>query len=213
MDDRAQGIVLRVRPLTDSSLVVHWLTPDAGRIATVAKGARRPKSPFLGKLDVFLTADISFARSTRSDLHTLREVSVVQRRNHLAHDLHSLRIAAYAVNAVESVTESDTPIPEIHDLFVAFIEHIARQPAAARSVFAFELRLLSLIGLEPDPAETALPTAGRDLFVQLLETDWPDLPALIPAPGAARALHQFLHGFLIHHLGRLPKGRTEAING
>ena len=46
MIESATGMILRTRPLTETSLIVHWLTPDFGRIATVAKGARRPKSPF-----------------------------------------------------------------------------------------------------------------------------------------------------------------------
>jgi recombinational DNA repair protein (RecF pathway) len=42
MVESATGLVLRIRPLTETSLIVHWLTPDLGRLATVAKGARRP---------------------------------------------------------------------------------------------------------------------------------------------------------------------------
>ena len=51
MDERTTGIILRVFPLTETSVVVHWFTSDKGRIATVAKGARRPKSNFQGKLE------------------------------------------------------------------------------------------------------------------------------------------------------------------
>ncbi|HXA44461.1 MAG TPA: recombination protein O N-terminal domain-containing protein, partial [Candidatus Angelobacter sp.] len=57
MIKNATGIILRTRPLTETSLIVHWLTPDLGRLATVAKGARRPKSPFAGRLDLFYVAD------------------------------------------------------------------------------------------------------------------------------------------------------------
>ncbi|MGZ4965246.1 MAG: DNA repair protein RecO, partial [Limisphaerales bacterium] len=71
--ERARGIVLRTRPLTDTSLIVNWLTPDLGRVATVAKGARGPKSSFRGQMDLFYLCDFSFVRSKRSDLHTLRE--------------------------------------------------------------------------------------------------------------------------------------------
>ena len=53
MIESATGLILRIRPLTETSLIVHWLTPEFGRVATVAKGARRPKSPFAGKLDIF----------------------------------------------------------------------------------------------------------------------------------------------------------------
>jgi DNA repair protein RecO (recombination protein O) len=76
MIETATGLILRTRPLTETSLIVHWLTPELGRIATVAKGARRTKSPFAGKLDLFYAADFSFSRSRRSDLHTLREVKL-----------------------------------------------------------------------------------------------------------------------------------------
>ncbi len=75
MIETATGIILRTRPLTETSLILHWLTPDFGRLATVAKGARRPKSPFAGRLDLFYAADFSFSRSRSSDLHNLREVN------------------------------------------------------------------------------------------------------------------------------------------
>ena len=77
MTESASGIILRTRPLTETSLIVHWLTPELGRVATVAKGARRPKSPFAGKLDLFYSADFSFTRSRRSELHTLREAGLL----------------------------------------------------------------------------------------------------------------------------------------
>ncbi|MGI8966741.1 MAG: DNA repair protein RecO, partial [Limisphaerales bacterium] len=50
-DERARGLIIRVRPLTETSFIICWLTPNFGRISTVAKGARRSKSPFRGKLD------------------------------------------------------------------------------------------------------------------------------------------------------------------
>src|SRR5918996_3333774 len=96
MDERATGIILRTRPLTETSLIVQWLTPDAGRIATVAKGARRPKSPFRGKLDLFYEADFSFARSRKSELHTLREVVLRETHSELREDLGWIQQASYA---------------------------------------------------------------------------------------------------------------------
>ena len=72
MDERATGLVLRVFSLTETSLVVHWLSPGAGRIGTVAKGARRLKSPFRGKLDLFHLAEFSFRRSLCDRVFELR---------------------------------------------------------------------------------------------------------------------------------------------
>ena len=96
MIESASGIILRTRPLTETSLIVHWLTPELGRIATVAKGARRPKSPFAGKLDLFYAADFSFSRSRRSDLHTLREVKLRETHGAIREDILKLQQAGYA---------------------------------------------------------------------------------------------------------------------
>lgn len=211
MHERAHGIVLRLRPLSESSCIVHWLTAESGRLATVARGARRPKSPFVGKLDLFVAADISLVRSSRSTLHTLGEVMVVRRHDALARDLQALAMASYAVHAIELATEPDTPIPEIHELFAAFLAHLVSHPPAARSILAFEAKLLACLGLEPDPDATSLPPQARELLAMLLDVDWQDLPGIEPDPSAARLMNPFLHGFIIHHLGRLPSGRAEAL--
>src|SRR5436190_21699232 len=97
MEERTHGLILRTHPLTETSLIVHWLTPDFGRIATVAKGARRPKSPFRGKLDLFFLADFSFARSRRSELHTLREVCLRDTHPALRENYSYLQQVSYCV--------------------------------------------------------------------------------------------------------------------
>src|SRR5687768_18377077 len=116
MEERASGIILRTRTFTETSLIVQWITADLGRIATVAKGARRPKSPFLGKLDLYYEADFSFARSRRSELHTLREVMLRDTHPKLRENLTWLQQAAYFGILIEKATEIDTPLPEIFAL-------------------------------------------------------------------------------------------------
>src|ERR1700740_234103 len=70
------AILLRKRKFSDTSLIVSWCTESLGCVQAVAKGARRAKSPFAGKLDLFFEAEISIVRSRKSDLHTLTEVVV-----------------------------------------------------------------------------------------------------------------------------------------
>ncbi len=210
-DERASGIILRTRPLTDTSLIVHWLTPELGRIATVAKGARKPKSSFYGKLDLFFEADFSFARSQRSELHTLREVGVRDMRNGLRTDFGYVTQASYAVAFVEQVTETETPLPEVHELLTGFLAHLPKQPPQPRSVYAFELKLLGSQGLEPDLETTAFSRSAKSLMRELTELDWTELPALRATANDVQAVRQFLHGYLIYHCQRLPKGRAEAL--
>src|SRR3954469_24610742 len=116
MEERSTGIILRTRPLTETSLIVHWLTPELGRLATVAKGARRPKSPFRGKLDLFYEADFSFARSRKSELHNLREVVLREMHSTLRENMAWIQQASYFTALVEQTTETETPLPKVYQL-------------------------------------------------------------------------------------------------
>src|SRR5271170_7804668 len=156
MTESATGLILRTRLLTETSLIVHWLTPNFGRIAMVAKGARRHKSPFLGKLDLFFLADFSFSRSRRSDLHNLREVSLRETHDALRANISALRRAAYAVAFVEQATETETPLPNIFELVQEFLKRLCGQKSSPQIIFAFELKLLRELGLEPDWPRTNL---------------------------------------------------------
>jgi DNA repair protein RecO (recombination protein O) len=211
MIESATGLILRTRPLTETSLIVHWLTPDFGRIATVAKGARRAQSPFLGKLDLFYRADFSFSRSRRSDLHTLREVGLRETHSALRQDLCRLRQAAYAASFVEQATETETPLPAVFELMNGFLGCLCRQKSAPQIVLAFELKLLYELGLKPDLRETKLTPGAKQIVRALTRADWPVGSRLKPTPAQAGELRQFLHGFLIFHLGRLPRGRAAAL--
>jgi DNA repair protein RecO (recombination protein O) len=209
--ERAHGLILRTRPLTETSLIVNWLTPDLGRLSTVAKGARRTKSPFRGKLDLFYESDFSFQRSRRSELHTLREVVLCETNSALRTELGYLQQASYCSTLIEQTTETQTPLPEIYELFRGLIHFLPQQPPRPRTVFAFELKLLGVLGLAPDVEESKLSAETRTLVNALTETDWEGLPELRATAAQASAIKQFLHGFLIYHLGRIPKGREHAI--
>ena len=211
MSERTTGLVLRTRPLTETSLIVQWLTADFGRLSTVAKGARRPKSPFHGKLDLFYLAEFSFIRSRRSDLHTLCEVSLQETHAALRREMLSLQQAAYCASLTEQTTETETPIPAVFALLKDVLGRLPNIPPQPRTVFAFELKLLHELGLEPDVAKTHLSPPARQLLQDLARLDWIDLDQLKPARAHVVELRQFLHGFLIYHLGKLPPGRGAAL--
>jgi DNA repair protein RecO (recombination protein O) len=209
MDERATGLVLRMYPLTESSLIVHWLTREQGRIATVAKGARRPKSSFRGKIDLFFLCDLLFARSRKSELHTLREVTLIEPHPALRSDLAGLQRASYAVSLVTQTTEADTPVPELFELMVEFLR--IQGSLGPVSTLAFELKLLHALGLAPDAAETKLTAGSKRLVEHLAQTDWPDLHRLRISAAQLREIEHFLHGFLVYHLGKIPSGRAAAL--
>jgi len=210
---RATGLVLRTRPLTDTSLIVQWFTRDFGRIATVAKGARRPKSPFRGQLDLFYLADLSFARSSRSDLHILREVRLLESHAGLRPEWIYVQQASYCAALIEQTAEPDAPMPAVFENFSNLLRQLPLHPAQPQAIFGFEMKWLQELGLKPNLSEAALTPGTRQILERLLQMDWPDIFRLRLSLAQAREIRLYLHGFMTYHLERIPRGRTAALGG
>ncbi len=208
---RTAGLVLRVRPLTDSSLIVNWLTKDFGRVATVAKGARRAKSSFRGQLDLFYLSDISFAHSRRSELHTLREAHLANSHPGLRRDLIYVQQASYCAALIEQTAEPDTAMPAIFESLSGLLKIMPEHPAKPQTIFAFELKWLHELGLKPNLSESSLTPGSKMIVERLFEMDWPGIFQLRLSEEQTRELRLFLHGFIIYHLERIPRGRNDCI--
>jgi DNA repair protein RecO (recombination protein O) len=209
--ERTAGVILRVRPLTETSLIVHWLTRDFGRLATVAKGARRPKSPFRGQIDLFYLTDLSFSRSRRSELHLLREAHLVESHPALREDLGCLRQASYCAALIEQTTELDSPLPALFGQLTGLLGQLPKQPPGPQAIFAFEMKLLQELGLKPNFDHSHLTGGARRILENFLALDWPGVYQVRLSAAQTTEIRSYLHGFLIYHLEKVPRGRVKAL--
>lgn len=206
---RTSGIILRTRRLTESSLIVHWLTVDYGRLATVAKGALRPKSAFRGKLDLFHEAELTLIRSRRSDLHTLKEISLRTTHSGLRRDLLALQQASYAAALIEQITETDAPTPELHELLSGLVAALAQTGANDAHTLAFEVKLLASQGLDPNADLGRAPLPVQNIIQQLAAGG--DVAALLSAAQLRPAIGH-LGRLLAYHFDRVPALRAQAFS-
>ena len=152
------AIVLRKRKFSDTSLIVSWCTESLGCIQTVAKGARRAKTPFAGKLDLFFEAEISVVRSRKSDLHTLTEVMLKNPFPGIRTNYLRTQTAAYFVELIEICTERDHREPELFGLLRRAFDYLDSNGPTPRAVAHFETEFARIAGvhdakkLKADPA-------------------------------------------------------------
>lgn len=212
MTENATGIVLRTIAFSETSTIVHWLCQEQGRLNTIVKGARKPGSAFRGKVDLFYVADFSFARSRNSDLHVLRELSLRELHAGLRRDVRHLQQASYCANFIEQSTELESPIRGVYELLIGFLGHTSSRQPQRRSVFAFELKMLQELGLGPNVEGSKLSAEASQLMLALLNDDWEEIANVSATRQAALEIRNFLHGYLIYHLGKLPKGREQALS-
>ena len=169
------AILLRKRKLSDTSLIISWCTESLGCIQTVARGARRAKSPFAGKLDLFFEAEIQIARSKKSNLHTLTEVALKNPFGGIRENFRRTQAASYFVELIEICTESDHHEPELFALLRRAFTYLSANDPNLRAVRHFETELARIAGvhdarmLKSDPALALanlfgrLPTSRADL--------------------------------------------------
>ena len=165
--DSTAAILLRKRKLSDTSLIVSWCTESLGCIQTVAKGARRAKSAFAGKLDLFFEAEIQIARSKRSTLHTLREVELRNPFPGIRANYLRMQTAAYFVELIELCTESDHHEPDLFTLLRRAFGFLSEKNPTLRVVSHFEKELARIAGvhdvttLRSNPAHALASLFGR----------------------------------------------------
>lgn len=170
-----RAIVLKRSDFRESSRIVTCLTREHGRIVGLAKGAHRPDSPFLGRLD-FLNEVLATWSADRGGLRLLERVELVRERRALREPVRYLA-ASHLAQLCDFALPDASPEPEVFDLLAGGLNLLERCPAAAigRVVLGLELRLLSRLGALPDLHRCAV--CGEALGDHVFRA--PDTPGLV----------------------------------
>jgi DNA repair protein RecO (recombination protein O) len=156
-----RGFIVARLPFGNTSLIARCLTREAGRVTLMAKGATRPKSPFTGLIDLFYLADLLYQPSRTGEMHTLREIKLVEPHLGLRRSYTNLVAAQYFAALIETVTETGTPVPGEFDLFSKALGYLCETDVSWRAVERFEDRMLTLAGIAH--ADHDLPRAFQSL--------------------------------------------------
>src|SRR5271169_6258536 len=113
--EKALAIVLRTTDWSESSRIATLWTRELGKVRALAKGGRRPRSPFENALDLLSVCSIVFLRKSSGGLDLLTEAQVVRRFPRLRADLLALYSAYYIAELLADWTEDYDPHPSLLD--------------------------------------------------------------------------------------------------
>lgn len=162
--EKTTANLIRRFPLTETSLIIHWCSNTQGLIKTVAKGARKPKNRFAGKLDLFFQCEIEIVKSRKSDLHILKDIDVLKTRVGIRDSYLQTLAASYFIKLIERVAESATPIPDLSDLLERALEYLDQNRPDNNAILHFEKELARCLGIEHPtrtPAASISNTFGK----------------------------------------------------
>jgi DNA repair protein RecO (recombination protein O) len=141
------GFVLHRYDWSETSLILEVFTRHHGRVALVAKGAKRPSSSFRPILLPMQPLAVHYGGD--SDIRTLTGVEWVG--GHVMPTGDALLSGYYLNELLMRLLARDDPHPEVFDLYAATIQIMAGEGPELRqaALRVFELLLLRSIGLLP----------------------------------------------------------------
>ncbi len=151
-----EAVVMRSMRFGEADRILHVYTPMRGRVGAIAKGVRRSRSRFGGRLEPFFRLSLGLHEG-RSDLLTVTSAETIDPHRGLREDAGALDAAARACDAVGRLFDSGEAHPEVFHLLCTFLSLLDADPSGAtvsRQV-ALRLKLLLAAGFAPQLAACA----------------------------------------------------------
>jgi DNA repair protein RecO (recombination protein O) len=204
---KTEAIVLRSLRYGEADRILHLYTPHRGRVSAIAKGVRKARSRFGGRLEPFFRVDGVFHEG-RSEMLTVTSVSTIAPHPRLREHAAALDVAARCCDAVGRLFATDDPHPGVYHLLANELALLDGEPAraTAANAVAFRLKLLLAAGLSPHLSACASCGEG-DHLVGFSGAAGGVVCSACEA-GSFR-LGQEAHEFLVQALGR-PLAETPA---
>ncbi len=148
--EKAEGIILRIRPQGETSKLLQLYTLQRGRVTLIAKGARLPRSRFGGALDLCNRVAIVYYRKEGRDIQFLSQVDILERFPRVQSDIARLAVAEQAFELLLVSGAVDEANPRLYQLVLELLRGLQGAEKGFRSVGrSFELHFVDLLGFRP----------------------------------------------------------------
>lgn len=143
------GLVLRETEYKESSRILTVLTGTEGKLTVSAKGAKRRGSKTAASTQLLAFSEMTLFKG-KDNKWTLTEARSLELFDGIRDELELLALGSYFAEVMESVSDEDSPSPEILVLGLNSLYALSRKLKPAKMIkAAFELRMMCLAGYEP----------------------------------------------------------------
>jgi len=155
---KTEAVVLRSIRYGEADRILHLYSQERGRVGAIAKGARKPKSRFGGRLEPFFRLDL-ILHEGRSDLMTVTAATTLDGYPRLRSSGPALGAGARACDAVLRLLDSAEPNQPAYNLlcrYLALLDDPTEPRGASLEVaLSFRLKLALVAGFAPELASCA----------------------------------------------------------
>lgn len=192
--------MLRSLRYGEADRILHMYTPSRGRLSAIAKGVRKARSRFGGRLEPYFRLHVVLYEG-RSELLTVTSAETVAAHPRLREDARALDGAARACEAVARVFDDGEPHAGVYHLLANELALLDAEPSRAgrANALAFRLKLLLAAGFAPHLASCAA-CGEREHLVGFSGAAGGVVCSACEA--SAFGLDEAAHAFMVQALGR-----------
>jgi DNA repair protein RecO (recombination protein O) len=161
LEHRTRALVLRTFDQGESDRVVHLYTELLGRVAAIAKGARRSKRRFPGTLEILSIVDVRLVDPPRAALLRLEGAKLVRAFEGIPARLGRYAIACQFLELLNRATPDRQPQPELFQFAVGVLDVLDAETPDELLALLVLAKTLARIGYRPQLVRCAL--CGADL--------------------------------------------------
>lgn len=135
---------------SETSQTVALFTRDHGVVRAMAKGSRRPKSPFSGGIELLTLGEIGMIRRPRSDLALLTSWDLRESYPALRSILAAHNAGMYVAEMLLQFVRDHDPHPGLFDASVRTLAAMTSETAVPEALLRFQWALLVECGFKPE---------------------------------------------------------------
>lgn len=148
--ERSEAVVLRGVDFSETSRIVTLLLPVRGRMACLAKGARRKKSAFGGALDTLNRIEAIYYWRDGREVQQLGEASILDAYGGIKASLEKSAFSSFPLEVAYRVAHENEPSQELFSTLVHGLESLERWDRSPQAHACWQVvQLLITAGFEP----------------------------------------------------------------
>ncbi len=145
---KAEGIVIKTINYGEGSKIIILYTRNKGKVAVMAKNARRTKSRFHAITQIFSYGDYIYFMG--KEMGSLNQGDLQSVFTDIYHDIEKTAYAAYIAELVDKMTEqNDEPNPFLFQQLLSSLEYINEGKDLEVIARIFEMKILLISGYRP----------------------------------------------------------------
>jgi DNA repair protein RecO (recombination protein O) len=143
------AVILRRMDFREADRIITFFTNDFGKIKCIAKGSRRFRSKFSGKLEPFTFVRIIYFGKENQNIYQINSCDIIRSFHKIGEDYKRLNICSYIVELIDTMFKERDPNRELLGFLLNIFSLIEESSDIDTVLRIFEVRFLSLLGYKP----------------------------------------------------------------